>query len=73
MSDTFVLLEVEDWAVLYKNGEAVYQGHSVPTGELTRYFGVVHEYHEGDKVDDHVMEMGRFPHFLVDLDEERGK
>lgn len=62
----FVLIQCDDWAGLYKDGELVEEGHSIPYANLCHHLGAAYSYDEG-AVDDYLFDHGTFPKKMEDL------
>ena len=61
---------VDDWAVIYKDGKAVYQGHSIEIGTLVEFVPEIeYSYNEGNAIDDYVFNTGEFPFNEEDLED----
>lgn len=66
-----VYAKVEDWCVLYVDGESVFQGHSIDIGSYAYYVTngphKLEVYSDIPEVEEYVMETGEFPPTFVEF------
>lgn len=58
-----VILYVDDWSVLYVNGEEVKQSHMIEISDIVKYCPItsIKEEWVNGELDDFVQDSGRFP------------